>query len=157
MKFRIGSFVVGFENGDDLRLIVEEAVSRVRKRASGDFRSAAELSEQVEMLKIEKGRREEEFARRDREIEHKVGLERTRQSQEIDIARRETKVAVREENLSAQEERFEEHMDFMTKRFEGEVEHMRGMVEDMIGRLPSAEIIANLTNQPHLKAVGDDD
>lgn len=105
------------------------------------------LKLQVEDLKIEKGRILEEQERRDREIEHKVGLERKRQEFEIDAAKREAILEVREEALEAEREAFEENMEFMQDRFEKEVVYQRELLQDVLKRLPTAEIFADVTKQ----------
>jgi uncharacterized small protein (DUF1192 family) len=103
----------------------------------------ATLRQEVEKLTIERDRKQEEYDRREREIEHKVGLERKRQEFEITQAKRETTVVIREENLAADKQRFEEQMAFHQERFEEEVKSLRKLVNKMMERLPSAEIIAN--------------
>jgi len=99
------------------------------------------LREEVEQLKIEKGRREEEFARREREIEHKLGLERARQAFEVDESKRTTMLDLREENLKADRQRFEEQLKFHEDRFAEEVGYLKGMIGDIVKRLPTAEIL----------------
>lgn len=127
--------------------VVRETVERIVKPALGEAESAlasagkiTKLREELETLRIEKARKEEEFARKEREIEHKVGLERKRQEFEIEQARRETAVTVREENLSADRKRFEEQLEFHQQRFETEVKYLHEMAEKLMERLPSAEI-----------------
>ena len=142
---------------DELREViqqtVESAVQSAQERIKRDLRGLEKVTalsdrivtmkEQIEDLRIQKSRREEEFEKREREIEHKVGLERKRQEFEVEHAKREALVAVREENLRAQQEAFEERMTFMTERFEKEVKYQRKLLERMMERLPTAEIIAN--------------
>ena len=137
---------------NELERAVAGAVKQITGQAEAEaktflakYKSVAELSAAIEDLKIEKGRREEEYARREREVEHKVGLERKRQEFEIAQAKRETTVAVREENLKADKERFKAEMDFQRKRLEEEVSSLRELVQKMMERLPSAEIYAELT------------
>jgi hypothetical protein len=103
-----------------------------------------EMREQIETLRIEKGRKDEEFARKEREIEHKVGLVKQRQKVELEQAKREATLSVREENLKASEDRFAKQMEFQQKRFEEEVGYLKDLMKDVMKRLPSAEIIANL-------------
>src|SRR5271169_867147 len=105
---------------DKLEKRIESVVREVMTRAINDTESflakirssfdvgehIKKLKEELETLKIEKGRKEEEFAKREREIEHKVGLERKRQEFEITQAKREALVGVREENLAAEKKRF---------------------------------------------------
>jgi hypothetical protein len=127
--------------------VVRETVERIVREAMSDAQNALKLTgqitklrEELETLRIEKGRKEEEFAKKEREIEHKVGLERKRQEFEIEQAKRETSVTVREENLSADRKRFEEQLEFHQQRFESEVKYLHEMAEKLMERLPSAEI-----------------
>lgn len=150
----------GIMREDRLREIVSQTVEQVVlnsqervKRDLDGFKTVADLQdritktrEEIETLRIEKARREEEFARKEREVEHKVGLERKRQEFEITQAKRETELTVREENLTADRKRFEEQMGFLTERFEGEVKYQRELLTKVLERLPSAEIIANISN-----------
>lgn len=152
--------MLGIMREDRLREIVSQTVEQVvrdsQERVKRDltgFKTVAELQdriaktrEEIETLRIEKDRREEEFTRREREVEHKVGLERKRQEFEIAQAKRETELTVREENLTADRKRFEEQMGFLTERFEGEVKYQRELLTKVLERLPSAEIIANISN-----------
>ncbi len=127
--------------------VVEAAVERAHDEAQNflkRYKTVTVLNEEIETLRIEKARKEEEFNKREREVEHKVGLERKRQEFEITQAKRETVVEVREENLEADKDRFKAEMDFQRKRLEGEVESLRDLVTEMMKRLPSAEIYANL-------------
>ena len=132
------------------REIADDIYNRLQGELSG-LRDVSKLSskvaglrQEVEKLTIERDRKQEEFSRREREIEHKVGLERKRQEFEIDQAKRETTVTVREENLDADKKRFEEQMAFHEKRFTEEVKYLKDMVSEVLKRLPSAEIIANV-------------
>jgi hypothetical protein len=131
----------------DTERVVRETVERIVKDALQDAETAlasagkiTKLREELETLRIEKSRKEEEFAKKEREIEHKVGLERKRQEFEIEQAKRETSVTVREENLNADRKRFVEQLDFHQKRFESEVKYLHEMAEKLMERLPSAEI-----------------
>jgi hypothetical protein len=100
----------------------------------------ADLKEQLETLKIEKARKDEEFARKERDIEHKVGLERKRQEFEIAQAKREATVTVREENLKADRDRFNEQLKFHEERFTAEVGYLKEMVGDVLKRLPTVTV-----------------
>lgn len=129
----------------------EDALRKVEGELSG-IRSVADLSDrvkelrgEVETLTIEKGRKEEEFSRKEREVEHKVGLERKRQEQELTLAKRESTVSVREENLKADRDRFESQMKFQEERFTKEVGYLKEMLGDIVQRLPSAEFTADLS------------
>lgn len=131
--------------------LAEDASSRVNEELKG-IRTLTDLStkvkeqrEALEKLTIEKGRKEEEFARREREIEHKVGLERKRQEFELESGKQEAVLTVREENLTADKKRFEEQMQFQEERFTKEVGYLKDMLGQIIQRLPSAEFTADLT------------
>ena len=95
-------------------------------------------------LEIQKDRKDEEFAKKEREIEHKVGLERTRQKFEVENSKREATVTVREENLTADRNRFEEQMKFQQDRFTEEVKYLKDMVGQVLKRLPSAQIYTEM-------------
>jgi len=134
--------------------VIQEAVEKIVRQALNDATSTVDqigsvikLREQIEQLKIEKARREEDFARREREVEHKVGLERKRQEFEIAQSKREATVTVREENLKADRERFEQQLTFQNDRFTTEVGYLKDMISGMLKRLPSAEVIATLGNK----------
>lgn len=103
------------------------------------------LCEEKEKLEIEAARRDETFARKEREIEHKVGLERKRQEFELASGKREATLSVREENLAADRKRFEEQMAFHEKRFTEEVSYLKQIIGDIAERLPTASFTGNLT------------
>ena len=143
---------------NDLDRVIADTVERAQKQAASDIRkqmtafgSLRDLQQEIETLKIEKGRREEDFAKQKREVEHKVGLERKRQEFEVEATKRDTELSVREENLSADRDRFKDEMDFQRVRLEKEVKSTRDLVEKLLERLPSAEIIANI-NTPKRRA-----
>lgn len=130
---------------------IQRAVDEALKQAAlnvhdsiGAAKSIRELKEQISQLEIDKAKKLEEFTRREREVEHKVGLERKRQEFEIAQSKRETEVKVREENLAADKERFKDEMDFQRKHLEGEIGSLRDLVGEMLKRLPSAEIYATV-------------
>lgn len=133
---------------DAVKAALDDAESEVaaRYRKVTDLQGQiTELREKLETLRISKARKDEEFATREREIEHKVGLERARQEFEIEQAKREATVAIREENLEADKERFAEQMEFHRTRLEAEVASLRDLTGKLLERLPSAEIIANIS------------
>lgn len=96
----------------------------------------SDLEKQIVSLKIDKDRIEEGFAKERREIEHKVGLEQTRQSQELELGKREAVLAVGEGNLDKDKERFEEQMRFNTERFERESKATREILMAVLDTLP---------------------
>ena len=141
-------------NRDRLEEVVRETVESVVKTALSDVEGAmrsvktmaqlngqvVKLKENLETLKIEKDREDEKFARKEREIEHKIGLERKRQEFEISQAKREATVDIREENLSADRTRFEDQMKFQEQRFTEEVGYLKDMVSQVLKRVPDASI-----------------
>lgn len=132
---------------DSLKKAIEDAITRANKEAStiiNDLGKAAELRKEISRLEIDRDKKQEEWSRREREVEHLVGLERKRQEFEITQAKRETEVKVREENLAADKERFKAEMNFQRERLSGEVESLRELVGEMLKRLPSAEIYARI-------------
>ena len=125
-----------------LRSVLEDAATTLGKiKTLADLNKEAKaLREKLETLEIEKDRKDEVFAKKEREIEHKVGLERTRQKFESEQAKREATVTVREENLTADRNRFEEQMKFQQERFTEEVTYLKDMVGQVLKRLPDASI-----------------
>ncbi|KKL98858.1 hypothetical protein LCGC14_1820270 [marine sediment metagenome] len=125
-----------------LRSVLEDAETTLGKiKTIADLnKKVKELREVAETAKIEKDRREEVFAKKEREVEHKVGLERTRQKFETEQAKREATVTVREENLTADRTRFEGQMKFQQDRFTEEVSYLKDMVGQVLKRLPDASI-----------------
>ena len=113
---------------------VDEELAQLRSLHDASAK-LKQLREQIETLTIEKSRKDEEFAKREREIEHKVGLERKRQEFEVEAAKRETTVTVREENLKADRDRFENEMKFQRERFTEEVGYLKGMLEQVLTKL----------------------
>lgn len=127
--------------------VVAEAVKSVSESSEKDARDllakvgkAGELQKEITRLEIDLSKKQEDWNKREREVEHKVGLERKRQEFEIEQAKRETSVTVREENLSADRKRFEEQLEFHQTRFETEVKYLHEMAEKLMERLPSADI-----------------
>ena len=125
-----------------LRSVLEDAATTLGKiKTIADLnKEARALREKLVTLEIQKDRKDEEFAKERREIEHKVGLERTRQEFEVKNAKREATVTVREENLTADRDRFEGQMKFQNERFTTEVNYRKEMVGQVLKRLPDASI-----------------
>ena len=129
--------------------IVKTAIHDALTNASERIKLAAKLGDDVDALKrklseleIQKSQKEEEFARKQREVEHMVGLERKRSAFEKESATRDATLTVREENLKAEKKRFEDQMAFHDKRFTEEV----GYLKEMIGRV--LEAIPNVSPAP---------
>ena len=135
------------------RQVLEDAMEKVQQQLQG-IRSVTDLSdrvkklrEQCETLEIEKGRKQEEFDRKEREVEHKVGLERKRQEVELENTKREATLAVREENLKADRDRFESQMKFHEDRFSEEVKYLKEMIGTLADRLPSATLTGKISGR----------
>ena len=135
-----------FGKQDDIQEVADRVAASLRESVAkelGGITTAADLQrkvntlrEDLEKLRIEKGRVEEEQKRREREVEHKVGLERKRQEFELEAAKREAIVSVREENLKEDKRRFEEAMKMQNDR----LDDMKELLAEMMKRLPSANI-----------------
>lgn len=130
-----------------IREAVEKTVERIVRGALADADSTLSrlgdlttLRTELETLKIEKGRKEEEYARKEREIEHKVGLERKRQETEIGLAKREAILGAQEEALKADRKRFEDQLEFHEKRFTAEVGYLKDLIGDLAKRLPEIRV-----------------
>lgn len=98
------------------------------------------LRDDVERLKREKATLVEDNDRKIRETEHKTGLLRTKQEQDISHAKRSTELEVREANLKADKDRFSQEMEFQRKRLEGEVDRIDGILKAILERLPSITV-----------------
>lgn len=125
----------------------KEIVDRLRRfesdetdRRTSYLKQITDLRGEIETLKIEKARKQEEHAKEERELRHMIGLEKKRQEFEIASATRETTLKVREENLAADKLRFSEEMKFQRERFETEVGYLKDMMKDILERLPNVNM-----------------
>jgi len=98
------------------------------------------LKEQVADLEINKAKKQEEFDRKEREIEHKVGLVKKQQEMELKLAVREAKVETAADNLEADRKRFADEMQFQNDRFTSEVGYLKDMIGEILGRLPHVNV-----------------
>lgn len=105
-----------------------------------------DLRETIETLKIERSRIQEEHAKREREIEHKLGLERKRQEMELELAKREAVLDVNEKNLQSERDQFEKQMEFIQERMATETGYLKDMIGEVLARLPDAKIMMNVGN-----------
>lgn len=128
---------VGELNGSIVKLTREHAAAAEAVALSDQV---LKLKRQVADLEIEKSKKTEEFDKRERELTHMVGLERSRQEQEIKLAKRETTVEVREGNLKAEREEFEKRMAFREKTFDEQTKSMKSILEQVLGRLPTVTV-----------------
>lgn len=99
-----------------------------------------ELQKDIEKLKIEKARREEEFEKRERELKHMIGLEKKRQEFEIEAAKTKAALDVREENLKHAQKQFEEHLKFNTERLSANETTLKDLLKIVTDRLPNVNV-----------------
>ena len=128
----------------DLRKAIEDLTARKEavKREVELSDQIVRLKTQVSDLEIQKGKKQEEHDKQERELKHMIGLEKKRQEFEIEQSKRETTVTVREENLSADKTRFEEQMKFQTDRLTQEVGYLKEMIVSVLDRLPTVNVEA---------------
>ena len=126
--------------------VVTEAVRKEMSNAASRLKEATSLGDRVQELKkqvadleIQRDKKKEEFDRREREVEHMVGLERKRQEFETDAAKRGATLDVREANLKADRDRFEKQMEFQNDRFTKEVVYLKELVERTLAAIPGTE------------------
>lgn len=124
--------------------VVTAAVREALEKSSSRLKEAMRLGDNIETLKrqvadleIQKAKKEEEFAKREREVEHMVGLERKRSEFEKEAAKREAVLDVREANLTAERERFEKQMEFQNNRFTEEVGYLKKMIGQVLTAIPN--------------------
>lgn len=98
------------------------------------------LREEKNQLIIDKNLIDEKYEKREREIEHKLGLERQRQEQELKLAIREQTVKLQEVALVEDRKRFEGQMAFHEKRFTEEVTYLKDMIKPLLEALPKMTI-----------------
>lgn len=136
-----------FKSGREERLQRHlEELSRNLAEASGQAQAIEErlkLLDDYEGVKkaltdkqIELDRVKEEHARKEREIEHKLGLHRIQVDQERTSAVTEAKLAVREEALVAAQDRHQEQITFIRERMENEMDAHRAILNEVLSRLP---------------------
>lgn len=109
------------------------------------------LQEQISKLEIEKSQIEEKHQKREREIEHKLGLEKQRQEQDLDIAKRKATIDAEEKFLVQKKDLFTTEMNFTRDRMTTEVEYLKGMVGQVLERLPDARVIASFGDKEKTK------
>lgn len=138
-------------------LLSKQVTERIASKMLDEFSALAEveqatekvieLQKQVAVLNNVQESIKEGYARKEREIEHKVGLLRTeieagdaQREAAYGLRVQEAKLAAREEGLKERERAFVERMDFMTKRFTEEVGYLKNMVSEVLKRLPDAAV-----------------
>lgn len=133
--------------GDSLLKLLEAAESRIENAADVALdldkardelsKTRASKTEIEATYKTREAALSEKYDRREREIEHMLGLERKRTEFELATAKREAMLTVREENLKVDRARFEERMTFHDKRFTEEVGYLKDMIGTLAERLPT--------------------
>lgn len=116
----------------------------IEKNATSEVLTLTEkvkgLKTQVSDLEIQKAQKEEAFARRERELTHMVGLEHSRQEQELKLGKRESEVSVREANLKSEREEFEKRMKFREETFDAQTKRFDELLSQILKRLPTVTI-----------------
>lgn len=131
---------------DALTKVAQDAVDRVLRSAVALetererlHQDAEALRKEVSELRLDKACREEDYARRERELEHKVGLERLRQEAEKTATRREALLDVKETALKKDQDRFTEQLKFHEDRFSKEVSYLKELLEQVLQALPQVQ------------------
>lgn len=147
-------FVIG---GKTLEKQIVELVDRIKDSADtklDKIKTYLDLSQEVDKLRgqvseleVTKSQINEKYEKREREIEHKLGLERLRQEQELKLGLREQTVKIKEENLTADRDRFTKEMTFVTQRFEQETGYLKDMIKPLLEALPKMKITENVTRK----------
>lgn len=99
-----------------------------------------DLQTQIQTLTIERDRKEEDFARQRREVEHSTGLHRKQSEWERQKAVEEAKLTVQQENLSLDRQRFEDQLAFSKEQIKAEVDRLEKLVGGLMERLPIVTI-----------------
>lgn len=133
---------------------LEEEICRIQDIAlSSALRDLKEIQSVVDLrndvtvltarkteLEIQVSKLKEDRDRNDREIEHKIGLERKRQEFEISAGKREAVLQVQQENLNKDKQRFEEQMKFNTERLTEETKYLKDLMTQILKRLPDISL-----------------
>jgi len=129
-----------------IRELVKVAVEKIYTDTENKYNERLRLIDsleglrgEVEKLIIEKSRREEEYNRREREITHKLGLERIRQEQDNENYKKEIELNIREGNLSASEKQFKSQMEFQRKQLEEQIKGLQALVEKVFEKIPDVK------------------
>lgn len=145
---------------EDLRRVVEGAVSAAaREYLSGLQKSLSDvedlaklanekrkLEEKIQKLEIEKEKKEWEFERERMEVEHRLGLLKKQQEWEGQKVREETEISLTRKALETEREVFEEKFEEIEERLVAEIKWMReNLVNVLIQALPKAEMVFTRT------------
>jgi hypothetical protein len=102
------------------------------------------LKQEISDMTVQKSQIEERYARERREVEHKVGLLKTGQEQDLAAAKRETALDVREGNLERERTQFAKEMAFQREFFEKQSEQLQELMRQVLERLPSVEALVRV-------------
>jgi len=107
----------------------------------------ARLKEEVTELQIARSKLDEEYARKERETEHKVGLakdqfdaEKKQHEKEFELSKREALLEVQRTNLAEDKRRFEEHIEFVENETREHMADIRGLLEQVMERIPVVSV-----------------
>lgn len=113
----------------------------------------AKLKKDLTDLEIQKDKKDEEHARKEREVLHQVGLvrqefeiEKGEHERELEFAKKEAKLELRQENLDQERKLFQKEMEFVKERFTEEQEQTRKLMTEILGRLPNVTAHFEKTN-----------
>ena len=122
---------------------VQEKLDKIRNVA--DYQAELDrLREEASGLRILNEEKKAEWDRKQTDIEFKVGLDRRRHEQELELSKRETVLTVREENLSKDIQRFEDRMNDQREAMKAEMDSLRTLTGQLLERLPDARMIAKI-------------
>jgi hypothetical protein len=112
------------------------------------------LKSQVSDLEIQKSEKTEAFEKRERELTHKIGLERKRQQQEskhnkdeLELAKREAKIEAEEKALEGKQAAFEERMQVVQESFKRELKSQEYLLSEILDRLPTVKVDKRIREQ----------
>lgn len=118
-------------------------------------REVNRLTAQLEQIKIEKERIEDQQEREEMKVRHEVGLLRLQVEAERDIAVQRATLEVEQTTLDRNRELFEKEMKFTRERFSEEVGYLREIAKQMMDRLPVVNVNKEISDRP--AATGDTD
>lgn len=144
----------------ELTALDREVVSRLTEsitKLEGQIRArktVIDLTDEINTLKtqladlnIQKSQRDEEFGRKERETEHKIGLaqtqfesEKANHVKEQDLAKREAVLAVKSENLQAERDQFKQHIEFVEAETAAHMSDMKSLLEQIMERIPTVNV-----------------
>ncbi len=131
------------EMTDELNALTREIQSE--KTTLTLTKRVSRLKGEISDLEIDKEKKQEDYDRREREVEHKVGLLLEQQDFEVEKAKQETTLEIREANLEAEQTRFQAEMKFMRERMEKEVDYVKEIAEKILDRLPDISASLNVS------------